>query len=213
MEDILSIHLIEAPDEDDFYENRLETDLIRPIAQFCNISFTPHIVMNREYFCKAIDGINRDKGIPVLHFAGHGNKDGIGLPDKTLITWTDLRELLIPVNQRVGNILFVCMSCCEGFSAIKAAMSLWSDDPYVVIVGTSGKPTIAETSVAYATFYHQLNHLFRQIFTTGKSDIILPDITKNMCVASLHGEWELRTTEQIKDDFITVLRSILQLDS
>ena len=47
MDPILSIHLIEAPNEDDFYENRLETDLIRPIAQFSGISFTPHMVMNR----------------------------------------------------------------------------------------------------------------------------------------------------------------------
>lgn len=202
MEGILSIHLIEAPDGDDFYEDRQETHIIRPIAQFCNISFTPHIVLNREYFCKALDKINREARIPVLHFAGHGNKEGIGLPDGDLVTWAELRGLLIPVNKRVDNILFVCMSCCEGFSAIKAALSMETDDPYLAIVGTTGSPTIAETSVSYATFYHQLNILSRQIYSGQESDINLKDIIKNMCAASLHGEWHCTNAKNIKDIFM-----------
>ena len=203
MDPILAIHLIEAPNEDDFYENRLETDLIRPIAQFSGISFTAHIVMNRDYFRKVLGKINRDgECLPILHFAGHGNQEGISLPNKTLITWAELRELLIPVNQRVGNILFVCMSCCEGLAAIEAAKSLWPNDPYAAIVGTPGKPTIGQTSVAFATFYHQLNIFFRQQSITEKSDINLNDIIENMRAASLHGGWELRGTKAIKDDFM-----------
>ena len=153
MENLLAIHLIEAPNEDDLYENRLEKNLIKPIAQFCGISFTPHIVLNRKNFCKALDEIKSDGHIPILHFAGHGNQKGIGLPDRDLITWTDLRNLLIPVNTRVHNILFVCMSCCKGFTAVKAAMSLETYNPYLAIIGTAGSPTIAQTSVAFATFF------------------------------------------------------------
>ncbi len=203
MAPILAIHLIEAPNEDDFYENRLETDLIRPIAQFSGISFTPHIVMNRDYFRKVLEKIKRDgESLPILHFAGHGNHEGISLPNKTLITWAELRELLIPVNQRVGNILFVCMSCCEGLAAIEAAKRLGPNDPYIAIVGTPGKPTIGQTSVAFATFYHQLNIFFRQQSITKKSDINLNDIIGNMRAASLHGGWEWRGTKSIKDDFV-----------
>ena len=39
---------------------------------------------------------------------------------------------------------------------MRSAMSMKHDAPYVAIIGTVSKPTIAETSVAYATFYHQL---------------------------------------------------------
>lgn len=210
MDPILAIHLIEAPNEDDFYENRLETNLIRPMAQFCGISFTPHIVMNRDYFRKVLDQIKRDgECLPILHFAGHGNQNGIALPNKTLIAWEELRKLLIPVNQRVGNILFVCMSCCEGFAAIRAAMSTEANDPYVAMVGTPGKPTIGQTSVAFATFYHQLNILFHQLRAGQESDINLNVIIENMCTASLHEGWKLRRTTEIKDDFQKALSSIL----
>lgn len=212
MDPILAIHLIEAPNEDDFYENRLETDLIRPIAQFSGISFTAHIVMNRDYFRKVLEKIKRDgECLPILHFAGHGNHEGISLPNKTLITWTELRELLIPVNERVGNILFVCMSCCEGLAAIEAAKSLLPNDPYFAIVGTSGKPIIGETSIAFSTFYHQLNIYFHQLRSGQKSDINLNAIIENMRAASLHIGWEWRSTKEIKENFKAILSPILPL--
>ena len=158
MESILDIYLIESPDENDFYANHLEIDLIRPIAELYKIPFTAHTVLNREYFSKALNEIKKIDGgvrLPVLHFAGHGNKQGIGLSDGDLITWADLREMLIPVNERVGGGLFVCMSCCKGISAIRSALSMEQDDPYIAIVGTAEEPNIAQTSIAYATFYYQ----------------------------------------------------------
>ena len=205
MKSILHIYLIEAPGGQDFYDDQLETDLIRPIAQFCDIPFTAHTVLNREYFCKALKEIrSNDDSIPVLHFAGHGNWRGIGLSDSDLITWTELRELLIPVNQRTDNALFVCMSCCEGIAAMKSALSLGKDDPYIAIVGTKGKPTIAETSVAYATFYHQLTTLCQQLFFKQQVNdriVSIDDIIENMRAASLHEGWDFLITQEIKADF------------
>ena len=208
MGSILAIHLIESPDYDDFYANHLETDLIRPIAQFCDIPFTARTVLSREYFIKALDEIERKDGcIPVLHFAGHGNVQGIGLSDGDLITWADFREMLIPVNERVGGTLLACMSCCQGLAAIRSAMSMKHDDPYVAIIGTAGKPTIAETSVAYATFYHQLNTLFYKFYKlideqqpVSEDELSegMQKIIKNMRAASLHRKWGWLETRHVK---------------
>ena len=204
MGSILAIHLIESPDYDDFYANHLETDLIRPIAQFCDIPFTARTVLSREYFIKALDEIEHKDGcIPVLHFAGHGNVQGIGLSDGDLITWADLREMLIPVNERVGGTLLACMSCCQGLAAIRSAMSMKHADPYVAIIGTAGKPTIAETSVAYATFYHQFNKLYSPIYgqqPVSEDELIneMKKIIKNMRDASLHREWGWLEPRHIK---------------
>ena len=211
MGSILAIHLIESPDYDDFYANRLETDLIRPIAQFCDIPFTARTVLSREYFIKALNEIEcKDGCIPVLHFAGHGNVQGIGIglsdSDEDLITWADLREMLIPVNERVGGTLLACMSCCQGLAAIRSAMSMKHGDPYVAIIGTASKPTIAETSVAYATFYHQLNILFHKFYKLideqqpmSEDEFIreLEKIVENMSAASLI-EWKCLETKNIK---------------
>lgn len=203
----LAIHLIESPDYDDFYANHLETDLIRPIAQFCDIPFTARTVLSREYFIKALNEIERKDGcIPVLHFAGHGNVQGIGLSDGDLITWADLRGMLIPVNKRVGGTLLACMSCCQGLAAMRSAMSMKHDAPYVAIIGTVSKPTIAGTSVAYATFYHQLNILFckfhklideQQPMSEDEFIRELKKIVKNMSAASLIG-WACLETKNIK---------------
>ena len=207
MESILDIYLIESPDEDDFYANHLEIDLIRPVAQLYEIPFTAHTVLNREYFSKALDEIKKIDGgvrLPVLHFAGHGNKQGIGLSDGDLITWADLREMLIPVNERVDDGLFVCMSCCKGISAIRSVLSMEQDDPCIAIVGTAGEPNIAQTSIAYATFYYQLNILlYKRVYnqqSKGEFTKELRKIVKNMSAASCIG-WVCIETENIKPRF------------
>ena len=89
-----------------------------------------------------------------------------------------------------------------------AAMSTETDDPYVAMIGTTGSPNIAETSVSFATFYHQLNFYCHQFSTTGKTDINLNKIIENMRAASLHEGWQLRSTKEIKDDFQKVLSGL-----
>ncbi|MXX38137.1 MAG: hypothetical protein F4Z85_08750 [Gemmatimonadetes bacterium] len=202
MGSILAIHLIESPNYKDFYANRIEADLIRPIAQFCDIPFTARTVLSQKYFIQALNEIERKDGcIPVLHFAGHGNKQGIELSQREFITWADLRKLLIPVNKRVGGVLFVCMSCCEGLSAIQSVMSMEQDDPCIAVVGTEASLTIAETSVAYATFYHQLNILFKQQpRSEGEFTKKLKKIIENMSAASCI-EWVCLETKNIKPHF------------
>ena len=209
MESILDIYLIESPSKDDFYANHLEMNLIRPIAELCKIPFTPHTVRNRAYFSEALNEIKKIDGgirLPVLHFAGHGNEQGIGLSDGDLITWPNLRKMLIPVNKRVAGGLFVCMSCCKGISAIRSALSMEQDNPYVAIVGTEEKLDIVQTSIAYATFYYQFNILLykrvynQQLGGEGEFNKGLKKIVDNMSAASCI-KWVCIETEDIKPRF------------
>jgi hypothetical protein len=95
--------------------------------------------------------------LPLLHISTHGHSEGLQLSNEELIPWSELADLLVPINRALQSKLVVAMSCCEGYSAVRMAMR---DDrpelPFHALVGSPEKPTWAETAVAFTTFYHQL---------------------------------------------------------
>ncbi len=47
--------------------------------------------------------------------AAHGFEDGIQLGSGDIITWTQLREMLVPINKALSGSLMVCMSPGKGY--------------------------------------------------------------------------------------------------
>ncbi|MBI3401474.1 MAG: hypothetical protein HY048_08640 [Acidobacteria bacterium] len=77
------------------------------------------------------------------------------MSDTTIVTWSELRKLLVPVNQKLSGNLLLCMSACKGYSACR--MTMYEGDephPYLALFANSGSPEWADTAVAYATLYH-----------------------------------------------------------
>ncbi len=157
------VFVIESPSAADLYHRRSEGDLIRQAVELNGIPCVHKTAISMQAFdaCLKIglsEAMSSSTGyIPIIHISAHGDKDGIQLSDGHVLSWRTLREHLRPVNQALGGSLVVCMSSCQGYMGIRMAM--YPEDPhlpYYALVGCGGKPSWAETAVAFTTFYHQL---------------------------------------------------------
>jgi hypothetical protein len=157
------IYGIESPSDADAYMDRSERTLLERAAQLDDIPCVFRTVISRAAFVMALtigltDAREKHNGhLPVLHISTHGNSEGIGLSDGTLITWSELRELLVPINGQLNGNLLLCMSSCKGYSACRMAMCEGDEPhPYIALFANAGTPKWSDTAVAYATVYHLL---------------------------------------------------------
>lgn len=155
------VYIIESPSPSDLYHRRLEGDLIAQAVRLDGIPCVSRLAITAEAFKAAIvvglpEEMKAHRNLPpVIHISAHGGKKGIQLSDGSLLTWEDLRTLLQPVNVALNGALILCMSSCDGFTAIEMAMREHEGEcAFGAIVGHAGSPTWSETAVAYAAFYH-----------------------------------------------------------
>lgn len=157
------VFVIESPSAVDLYHGRSEGELMRRVVELNGIQCVLRTAISLEAFLACLKiGLaeamsNVPGAIPLLHISAHGDKEGIQLSDGHMIRWEALREILRPVNAALNGSLVVCMSSCEGYMGVRMAMYPGDPDlPYLALVGCGGKPTWADTAVAFMTLYHQL---------------------------------------------------------
>jgi hypothetical protein len=158
------VYIIESPSAPDLYHGRSEGGRVAETLRLDGIPCVTCTAINKEAFMAALrlglpEAMKQFSGRhPILHLSSHGSEDGIELSSGEMLSWADLRNLLIPVNQSLNGSLLLCMSACQGYSACRMPM-LEGDDPYpyFVMIGSGEKPTWSDTAVAYLTFYHLLS--------------------------------------------------------
>lgn len=134
---------------------------------------------------------------PIIHISAHGNSTGIQLSSGEVISWRELRELLIPINVGLHGALLLCMSACKGFSAIQMAMEEGAGPhPYFAMVGHCGTPTWSDTAISYLNFYHLL--------AKGKT---VPEAVTAMRAASGDYNWGVETAEEIKRGYLEFIKT------
>lgn len=155
------IYVIESPSAVDLYHRRSEGEIIRQAAALNGIQCSVVTAINSISFEAAFkiglaESMQSFPGlIPMLHISAHGDKNGIQLSSGEILTWTQLRTFLAPVNNALNNNLLVSLSCCEGYAGIQMAMHLEDEElPFFAIVANGEKPLWSDTAVAYSTFYH-----------------------------------------------------------
>jgi hypothetical protein len=155
------VYIIESPSAPDLYHGRSESVLLAQAVALDQIPCVTKTAINPAAFVAALKlGLpnamsQHPDRLPILHISAHGSKDGIQLSSGDVITWTSLRELLMPVNKSLSGSLLLCMSACEGYGACHMAMELnTAEHPYFALVANWGQPTWSDTAVAYAVFYH-----------------------------------------------------------
>ena len=197
------IYMLEAPNADDYYDSALETDMIRQAAKFNEIPFSARQIHTKSHLQRALNEIG---GIPtLLHLAGHGNEDGIGLGigvdghATDFVEWNELRSLLVPVNRSVNGTLILCMGSCEGFKALQMAYDVNSELPFLGVIGTNKHPTLAETAIGFATFYHQFYH--------GRN---VHEAVLAMRATSLHEGWMVESAENARQVFVDWLTDFMK---
>ena len=198
------VYVVESPSPVDLYHRRSEGDMLQQAINLNQIACTLRLAVNLEAFEAAINiGLTEameafPNKIPILHISAHGFSDGIQLSSGDVILWSQLRELLVPVNQALSGSLIVCMSTCEGYSGSRMAMKPESNDhPFWTIIGNDDKPTWPETAVAFATFYHLI----------ANGHYILGAVNA-MSIASGNDRFFVTTAEESKQGYIEYIKNI-----
>lgn len=196
------VYIIESPSSPDIYHGRSEGSLVARAIDLDGIPSVTRTVINKPAFEAAFKiGLPEvmkyyPQRLPIIHLSAHGSENGIQLSDGSEIFWPDLRNVLIPVNQSLSGVLLLCMSACEGYSACRMAMELDGPHPFYAMVGNFGKPTWADTAVAYSSFYHLLSK--------GKT---VPEAVSAMKHASGDDCWAHQTAEESKRGFLQYIQS------
>ena len=157
------VYVIESPSPEDLFTQTQEGTILESALRLAGVACVPHLVISRKMFEHALgqpllDAYEKRRGhVPIIHLSGHGTTSGIALSNGDFVSWDDLRRLFLPVNKAFEENVILCLSSCEGFHAAKAAMSTEDGNPFFGIVGPSGRPTWAETALAYGVFYHLLS--------------------------------------------------------
>ncbi len=201
------VYIVESPSAPDLYHGRSEGALVVNALGLDQIPCISRIAINHEAFEAALkiglpDAMKQFQGrYPILHLSAHGSTQGIQLSSGGVITWGNLRTLLVPINDSLGGALLLCMSSCEGYNACQMAMQNEENvkHPYFAMVGNYGKPTWSDTAVSYLAFYHLL--------AKGKT---IPDGVQAMNSASGLDSWLVEVAEQTRRGYIEFLKSSSQ---
>lgn len=154
---VFFVYIVESPSAPDLYHGRSEGALVANALGLDQIPCVSRTAINREAFEAALqiglpEAMKQFAGrYPVLHLSAHGASEGIQLSSGDVIGWTELRELLVPINESLGGALLLCMSACKGYSACQMAMQHQDDakHPYFAMIGNFGQPTWSDTAVSY----------------------------------------------------------------
>ena len=163
-----SVFILESPSEDDLRAGRIESEALEAALRLACIPTVRYLVKDRPTLKDALaraaaSAARKPRGRPVaptVHISAHGNVEGIGLTDGTLLTWAELREALLEFARASGRLspggvglVDLCMSTCEGAHAAKM-FDIGAPYPCFGIVGPTAKVAWTDSLVAYVTFYH-----------------------------------------------------------
>ena len=162
------VFVVESPRPDDAFAERSEMGALRLVGQLDQIPVDGKTALDRPHFELALGEAVyafiarlRRPYVLCLHIGAHGDKNGIELTDGSVITWPQLRQLLVPLCRNTAGLLLLSMASCEGLNAKKSAWALTGlpgvdELPFLAVVGSAGKPVWSETALGYATLYHHL---------------------------------------------------------
>lgn len=173
-EHYLWVFIIESPSSEDFFTKRYEGEVLHKFLTWRGIKSFHYFAVNKNSFQKAIKNLIRDtlgEGfkisglckidekplpmfLPIIHISAHGNEKSISLTSRELITWEELKELLLPLNIMFNEII-LSISACEGWNAIKMLFGSKSI-PFKVLISNKGKPTWDQALIGFTVIYHQL---------------------------------------------------------
>ena len=198
------VYVIESPSPVDLYHRRSEGEIIKQAASLNQIPCMVKTSINGQAFEAALKiGLKEAMDIypgliPMLHISAHGSSEGIQLSSSEMLNWFLLEELFRQINQAFGGTLLLCLSCCEGYSGVRMAMTTEEKPPpFFALVSNGEKPSWSDTAVAYSTFYHLIakGHYIR-------------DAVDAMCVASGNQKFWLRTAEDAKKSYIEYIQNL-----
>lgn len=95
--------------------------------------------------------------IPLLHIECHGDQeDGLVFKDLTEISWTELAEVLFPLNVKTGCGLMLCLSACHAASFLHQMGNFKVPCPCRILVAPTTEISPADCISGFRVFYQEL---------------------------------------------------------
>ena len=110
-----------------------------------------------EAFYNIYNGI-KDGELITLQIEAHGCENGVGLASEELVTWKEFFGIIRPINEKMLNLLLVCMSMCFG-GALISHLEPEKRAPYRAFIGTGGTIKAGALLDGFSVFYDNYHHL------------------------------------------------------
>ena len=198
------VHIIESPSANDLLDGCTEGRSLGEIFTLAKIPHCYNLATNKETFKYAllnrlIEAYNYYKKYPIRHLSLHGNQEGVGLTDKTFLSWAELQKLIAPLTNDMQGGLLICMSSCFGASGCRMAMYEGEDQPFWALVGNKSEVSWKDAAIAYATFYH----LWFKGFP-------VEECVNRMKLASDNFYFDLLSGHKVKSDWAEYMKNLRQ---
>ena len=104
-----------------------------------------------------------DGELITLQIEAHGCEEGVDLASGELVTWKDFFGMIRPINEKMLNLLLVCMSMCYG-GAMITEFEPEKRAPYRAFIGT-GRAIRAGTLLDGFSAFYENYHNLRDVFS------------------------------------------------
>jgi hypothetical protein len=106
---------------------------------------------------EVLDEINNSNLMPWLHLEGHGLSDenGFQLASGEICTWSQLKEIIIPLNIGMGLNLLLILATCFGGSFARAIMTV-DRAPVLGLIGPKYEIKVGKVEKDFQSFYRIL---------------------------------------------------------
>ena len=92
---------------------------------------------------------------PYLHFEIHGNRDGLVINNGELISWVEIYEFLMPINQVLNNQLFISLATCYG-AFLFNTINPFKRSPFYGFIGNAEQIPSGEIEYAFSEYFSVL---------------------------------------------------------
>ena len=175
------IYIIESNRVQEVAQGFSEGKALQEVFRFVGIETRYHTCVAKNDFAiqvnRAFKYAQQINAFPVIHFAAHGNTNGIGLMNGELVTWQELGTMLRPLHRFSGSQYLLCFSACEGFHGALVTVS-FPHSPSFGVVGPFKPVNWSDNVVGFAALYHLL-----------KKGLSVQDAVKGMRAASGHDSY------------------------
>jgi hypothetical protein len=136
---------------------RLHDDLFPSIKnQHPNLTVVLEQPASKTEFFAGLKKIYLDvvenKSYPLIHLECHGSENGLGMANKEIVGWDEIRDCFIDINFACELNLMVVVAACKGVYLIRTATQL-DRAPFYAVVGSHQEMKAGQVQADFTEFY------------------------------------------------------------
>lgn len=93
--------------------------------------------------------------LPFIHFEIHGSKQGLVLSNNELVEWHKLKGILLDLNKKTKNNLFISLATCHGGHLLKIYKP-WEPCPFYGYIGPTEEVYNLDLEASFSSFFETL---------------------------------------------------------